>query len=42
MNSIRDGIYNSTYRYTEADNKYMKNFDTNKESLSLMFWDVNN
>ena len=29
---IREGICNSTYRYAKANNKYIKNYDKNKES----------
>ena len=32
---IRGGICHSFYRYAKADNKYMKNFDKNKESLYI-------
>ena len=32
---IRGGICHSFYRYAKADNKYMKNFDNNKESLYI-------
>ena len=40
--SIRRGIYySSIYRYAEADNKYMKNYDRNKESSYLRYWNVN-
>ena len=31
--AIRDGIYDATHRYAEAYNKYMEDYDTNKESL---------
>ena len=29
---IRGGICDSIYRYAKADNKYMKDYDKNKES----------
>ena len=39
---IRVGICHAIYRYTEASNKYMKNYDKNKESSFLMYLDANN
>ena len=30
-NGIRGGICHAIFRYSEANNKYKKNFDTNKE-----------
>ena len=38
----RRGIYHSVYRYAKANNKYMKDYDKNKESSYLQYWDVNN
>ena len=38
---IRGGICHAIHRYTEANNKYMKNYDKNKESLYLMYLDAN-
>ena len=39
---IRGGICNKVHSYAEANNKYMKNFDKNKESSFLMYVDVKN
>ena len=39
---IRKGICYSIYRYAKADNKYMKGYDKNKESLNIQYWEVNN
>ena len=41
----RGGIYHAIHRYTKANNKYMKDYDKNKEFLYLkysIFGDVNN
>ena len=38
---IRGGIYHSLYRYAKANNKYMKDYDKNKESSYIQYWDVN-
>ena len=39
---IRGEIYHSIYRYPKANNKYMKDYDKNKELSYLQYWDVNN
>ena len=36
------GIHHDTYQYAKGNNKYMKNYDKNKESSYLKYWDVNN
>ena len=37
---IKFGICYVIYRYLRANNKYMKNYDKNKESLYLKYWDI--
>ena len=39
---IRGGICNSIYRYVKAIDKYMKDYDKNKESSYIQYFDVNN
>ena len=39
---IREGICHSIYPFAKASNKYMKNYDKNKESPYLLYQDVNN
>ena len=39
---IRGGICHSIYQYAKADNKYMKDYDKNKESSYIQYWDVTN
>ena len=39
---IRGRICNKVQRYAEINNKYMKNYDKNKESSFLMYVDANN
>ena len=41
-NEIRGGIFHSINRYVRANYKYMKDYDKNKESSCLKYWDVNN
>ena len=37
---IRGGICNSIHRYTKANNKYMKNYDKNKEIKNLHIFNI--
>ena len=39
---IRGGISHSIYRYTNANNKCLKDYDKNKELSYIQYWDVNN
>ena len=39
---IRGGICYSIYRYAKANNKYMNDYDKNKELPCIQYWDVNN
>ena len=39
---IIGGICHSIYRYAKANNKYMKDYDKNKKSSYIQYWDVNN
>ena len=39
---IRGGMCHSTYWYAKANNKYMEDYDKNKESLYIPYWDVSN
>ena len=39
---IRRGLCHSIYWYSKGDNKYMKNYNKNKESWYLQYWDLNN
>ena len=38
---IRDGICHATYWYAKASNKYMKDYDKNKELSYHKYWDLN-
>ena len=39
---IRGGLCNTIPQYVKANNKYMKDYDKNKESSYPKYWDVNN
>ena len=39
---IRGRICNSIHRYAKANNKNMKDYNKNKESSYLKYWDVKN
>ena len=39
---IRGGICHVIHRYAKANNKYMKNYDKNKESSHIQYLDQNN
>ena len=39
---IRGGICHSIYRYAKANNRYMKDYDKNKELSYIQYWNINN
>ena len=39
---IRGGISNICKRCALANNKYLKNYDSNKENTLIMYWNANN
>ena len=39
---IRGGLCHAIHQYAKANSKYMKDYDKNKESSYLEYWDVNN
>ena len=41
-NGIRGAICTAVHKYAKANNKYMKNYDSTKESTYLMYVDANN
>ena len=40
--AIRGGLCHALHRYAQANNKYMKNYDGNKESSHNQYLDANN
>ena len=41
-NGIRGGMRHAIHRYAKPNNKYIKNYDKNKDSSYLMYLDANN
>ena len=41
-NGITGGMCHEIRHYAKVNNKYMKDYDENKESSYLKYWDVNN
>ena len=39
---LRGGMCHSIHRHAKTNNKYMKDYDENKKSSQLKYWDVNN
>ena len=37
---IRGGVCHAIYPYAKANKKYMKDYDKNKESSYIKYWDV--
>ena len=37
---IRGGICHANHQYAKANNKYMKDYDENKEPSYLKYWDL--
>ena len=42
VKGIRAGMCHAIHRYAETNNKYMKNYDKNKESSYIQYLDANN
>ena len=40
--ALEEKICYAIHRYAKANNKYVKDYDKNKESSYLKYWDVNN
>ena len=41
-NRIRCGIWQATHRYAKPNNKFIKNYDKNIDSLYIEYLDANN
>ena len=39
---VRGGICHSIYQYAKANNIYMKDYNKNKESSYIQYWDISN
>ena len=39
---IRGGICHTIHQYAKANNKYLKDYDKNKELSYVKYWDINN
>ena len=39
---IREGICHTIHIYANANNKYIKDYDKNKELSYIQYWNVNN
>ena len=39
---VRAGICHAVHKYAKANNKHIKDYEKNKESSYLKYWDVNN
>ena len=42
LKGVRGGICHANHQYAKVNNKYMKDYDKDKESSYLKCWDVNN
>ena len=42
IEEIRGGICHAIHRHATANNKYMENYDKNKESVYILYLDANN
>ena len=41
-NGIKGGMLYAIHQYAKANSKYMKDYDTRKNSSYLTYWDINN
>ena len=37
-----DGMYHIIQRYAKVNNKYVRDYDQNKDLSYMVYWDVNN